>query len=595
MGVWNRMRPHLGSKSSDVNVAPQETTTTTDHEKSPNIESPTDGNSSVAEDAMPAEDVTEGVRNMEAITLVWSKSSLIGLFICIWFVYLLNAFQSSTVGSLVPYVTSSWGDHSLLNVIDVVASSMTAAVFIPLAKLLDLWGRAEGYLLMVAFAELGLILMATSTNLPIYCAANVFYQVGFTGLIYSIDVMTADATNLKNRALAFAFTSSPYMISAFAGSYASDRMLVDIGWPWGFGTFAFLTPVVCAPLYILLKVNLRKARKNILPKKASGRTFKESVWHYVIEFDVLGVFLFATGLIIFLLPFNIAASAPNGWATGYIIAMIVVGFFLLVGFAINEVYVAPVPFLKVHFLTDRTLVGACLLDLTYQISYYCWNNYFTSFLQVVNYLTVAEAGYVSNTFNVVSGILLFIVGWGIRRTGYFKWLLWIGVPLYIFAQGLMIYFRNPTGYVGYLVMTQIFISIGGSVFTICMQLAVLAAVDHQHVAAALAMLNVTGTAGGSIGYTISGAIWTNTFEKALIRYLPSSALDSLADIYGNLPTQLSYAKGTPERIGIQKAYGYAQTRMLAAGTAIMALSFVWVALIRNLKVSEMKQTKGNVF
>jgi hypothetical protein len=315
----------------------------------------------------------------------------------------------------------------------------------------------------------------------------------------------------------------------------------------------------------------------------------------MLDILVLGVFLFAVGLVVFLLPFNIAATAPNGWATGYIIAMIVVGFVLLVGFAINEVYMAPVPFLKFHFLTDRTLVGACLLDLTYQISYYCWNNYFTSFLQVVNYLSVSEAGYVNNTFSVVSGFLLFLVGWGIRKTGYFKWLLWMGVPLYILAQGLMIYFRSPTGYVGYLVMTQIFISVGGSVFTICMQLAVLAAVDHQHVAAALAMLSVTGTAGGSIGYTISGAIWTNTFEKALLKYLPSSALDNLEAIYGDLDTQLSYAKGTPERIGIQKAYGYAQTRMLAAGTAIMALSFVWVALIRNLKVSEMRQTKGNVF
>ncbi|KAL4728030.1 hypothetical protein ACLX1H_004738 [Fusarium chlamydosporum] len=550
MGVLNRLRPRVGSShSSDVDTT--EMTTTANHEKT--SQSPENGIAHVTDDAVPDEDVTEGVKNMEAITLVWTKKSLITLFICIWFVYLLNAFQSSTVGSLVPYVTSSWGAHSLLNVIDVVASSMTAAVFIPLAKLLDLWGRAEGYLLMVAFAELGLILMATSTNLSIYCAANVFYQVGFTGLIYSIDVVTADATNLKNRALAYAFTSSPYMISAFAGSYASQEMLTDIGWPWGFGTFAFLTPVVCAPLYILLKVNLHKAKKDILPKEASGRTFKESVWHYLIEFDVLGVFLFATGLIIFLLPFNIAATAPNGWATGYIIAMIVVGLVLLVGFAINEVYIAPVPFLKFHFMTDRTLVGACLLDLTYQISYYCWDNYFTSFLQVVNYLSVSEAGYVNNTFSVVSGFLLFLVGWGIRKTGYFKWLLWIGVPLYIFAQGLMIYFRSPTGYVGYLVMTQIFISVGGSVFTICMQIAVLAAVDHQHVAAALAMLSVTGTAGGSIGYTISGAIWTNTFEKALIRYLPSSAMDNLEAIYGDLDTQLSYAKGTPERIGIQKA------------------------------------------
>jgi MFS family permease len=110
---------------------------------------------------------------MEAITLVWTKSSLICLFIFIWLVYLLNAFQSSTVGNLVPYVTSTWGSHSLLNTIGVVASSMTAAVFIPLAKLLDLWGRAEGYLLMVGFCELGLILMATAKDLSTYCAANV--------------------------------------------------------------------------------------------------------------------------------------------------------------------------------------------------------------------------------------------------------------------------------------------------------------------------------------------------------------------------------------------------------------------------------------
>ncbi|KAM0421239.1 hypothetical protein ACHAPT_010961 [Fusarium lateritium] len=596
MGLLNRLRPHSAEVANpSTTESPTNLTPVGSHGKNPAALSPEDGTPTTAEDVVPAEDVTEGVRDMEAIALVWTKKSLIGVLISVWFVYLLNAFQSSTAGNLLPYVTSDFGAHSLLTVIDVVANSMTAAVFIPLAKFLDIAGRAEGYLLMVGFADLGLLLMATSKNLATYCAANVFYQVGFTGLIYSIDVITADSTNLKNRALAYAFTSSPYMISAFAGSYASEKMLETINWPWGFGIFAFLTPVICAPLFIILKVNLRKARKNILPKKPSGRSFAQSVWHYIVEFDVLGIFLFAAGLIIFLLPFNIAAMAPNGWASGYIIAMIIVGFILLVMFALNELYLAPVPFLKFNFLTDRTLIGACLLDLTYQLSYYCWNNYFTSFLRVVNYLSVAEAGYISNTFNVVSGFLLFIVGWGIRKTGYFKWLLWVGVPLYIFAQGLMIYFRNPTGYVGYLVMTQIFISIGGSVFTICMQLAVLAAVDHQHVAAALAMLSVTGTVGGSIGNTISGAIWTNTFEKALIRYLPSSAVENLADIYENIETQLSFPRGSAERIAIQKAYGYAQTRMLAAGTALMAASFIWVALIRNLKVSEMKQTKGNVF
>jgi len=50
---------------------------------------------------------------------------------------------------------------------------MTAATYIPMAKLLDVWGRAEGFLLMVAFSTLGVVLMATSKNLATFCAAEV--------------------------------------------------------------------------------------------------------------------------------------------------------------------------------------------------------------------------------------------------------------------------------------------------------------------------------------------------------------------------------------------------------------------------------------
>jgi hypothetical protein len=310
---------------------------------------------------------------------------------------------------------------------------------------------------------------------------------------------------------------------------------------------------------------------------------------------VIGVILFSAGLTLFLLPFSIADSAPNGWASDYIIAMLVVGFVSLFLFGLFEKFLAPKPMFKLSFLTNRTVMGACLLDATYQLSYYCWNNYYTSFLQVVNDLTLAEAGYVNNTFDVVSGVLLLFVGYLIRRTGYFKWLLYIAVPLYIFAQGLMIYFRRPNQSVGYLVMCEIFISIGGSIFIIVEQLAILAAVDHQHVAAALALLNVVGTVGDAAGSTICAAIWTNTFEKALIRYLPESAMANLDVIYEKLPEQLNYPTGSLTRTAIQNAYAYAQTRMLAVGTGIMALAFIWVLMIRNIHLGKVDQVKGMVF
>lgn len=275
--------------------------------------------------------------------------------------------------------------------------------------------------------------------------------------------------------------------------------------------------------------------------------------------------------------------------------MIVVGFAVLCFFVVYEWKIAPKPMINYRILSDRTVIGVCLLDVTYQISYYCWDYYFTSFLMVVNDLTVAEAGYVGDTFDVVSGVLLLGVGYMIRRTGRFKWLLYIAVPLYIFAQGLMIYFRRPNQNVGYLVMCQIFISIGGSVFILIEQVAILAAVDHQHVATALALLNVVGTVGDGAGSTICGAIWQNTFARALYMYLPADALDNFDNIYEDIYTQLDYPVGNATRIGIQEAYGYAQTRMLAAGTGVIGLALIWMLFIRNIDVSKVKQTKGMLF
>ena len=102
-----------------------------------------------------------------------STSLIFFLLDSIWLVTLVNNFKATVVGSLTPFATSDWSSHSLLTVIQIVANSMTAAVYIPMAKLLDVWGRAEGFLLMLCLCTLGLILMASSKNLPTYCAAQV--------------------------------------------------------------------------------------------------------------------------------------------------------------------------------------------------------------------------------------------------------------------------------------------------------------------------------------------------------------------------------------------------------------------------------------
>lgn len=91
----------------------------------------------------------------------------------IWLLYFVNAFQSSVYDSLSPYVSSYFEYHSLSGLPTAIGDACAAAVFLPTAKLMDTWGRAEGFLLMTCCATLGLILLASCDSFAVYCAAYV--------------------------------------------------------------------------------------------------------------------------------------------------------------------------------------------------------------------------------------------------------------------------------------------------------------------------------------------------------------------------------------------------------------------------------------
>lgn len=76
------------------------------------------------------------------------------------------------------------------------------------------------------------------------------------------------------------------MITAFAGSRAAGAFLEDVSWRWGFGCFAIIVPIVTAPLFIMLKLNLRKAeRQGRFVREKSGRTFWQQIVYGFKEFD----------------------------------------------------------------------------------------------------------------------------------------------------------------------------------------------------------------------------------------------------------------------------------------------------------------------
>ncbi|KAJ5693180.1 MFS general substrate transporter [Penicillium macrosclerotiorum] len=542
------------------------------------------------------QDKQDGVRVAEAITASWSKGSLILVYVCMWLLYFVNALQSSLTSNLSAYITSEFSQHSLLTVISVVTSVMGAACLMPIAKVLNMWDRTVGMGIMVLVTIMGLIMMACCKNIATYCAAQAFYTVGLTGVIFCVDVITSDTSSLRNRGIAFAFTSSPSMITAFAGSPLSNQFH-ETNWRWAYGTICIILPIIALPLMITWELAKRKADREgrLQYKPKTIRTVSEGFNFYLVEFDAIGIFLMIGGLILFLVSFNIAGNTEGEWKSAKIIAMMVVGFFVLIAFVAWERWGAQKPFIPSHLLTNRTVIGACLLDITYQVSYYCWSTYFTSFLQVVYGTSLTQAGYISAIFDFMDPIWLIGCGYLIRVTGRFKWLLMFAVPLYILASGLMIYFRSPGHSIGYICMCQIFLAVGGGTLILIEQVSVLFASKHEDYAAMLALLSTFGNLGGAVGNSVSGAIWTNILPGKLREFLPAETQENWSEIYESLETQLSYPLGSATRIAIQDAYAYTQRLMLITATVVMSLSIAWVLMMKNIKVTDNKNLSQVVF
>ncbi|KAK2802390.1 MFS siderochrome iron transporter 1 [Emmonsiellopsis sp. PD_5] len=587
------MRAFFARPQADQPVAEKQSPQNPDDKEAgvdPQYQANSSDDDSISQEAQP------GVKKIEATTKVWSRNHLIAAYVMIWCIAFVDTMQQGMSFALTPYVTSSFYLHSLTATTSIMSNLIGGLFKLPLAKILDIWGRPQGYFLMVVFITIGLIMMAACNNVQTYAAAQVFYWVGYNGLTYTIGIFIADTSALKNRALMFAFVSSPYIATVWVGGPLATAFLNGPGFRWGYGAFAIITPAVTLPLWALFAYNYNKAKKaGLVSEEKSNRTFMESAKYYFIEFDVIGILLLAGGLALFLLPFSLYSYQADQWRSSMIICMIIFGGLLIIGFGFYEKYVAPVCFIPFNLLVDRTVLGACILAASVFVSFYIWDAYFVSFLQVVNDLNITKSSYIANIYSIGSCFWSVIVGILVRWTGRFKWLaVYFGVPLTILGVGLMINFRQPDVNIGYIIMCQIFIAFAGGTIVITEQMAVMAATSHQYVAVVLALESMFANVGGAIGLTIASAIWTGVFPKKLGEYLPAEQQANLTTIYGDLKVQKSFAVGSPARDAINQAYGDAQKAMLIGGTAVLAISLAGAAMWRDIKVKDFKQVRGRV-
>ncbi|KAK2606017.1 hypothetical protein QQS21_003534 [Conoideocrella luteorostrata] len=534
-----------------------------------------------------------GVAKIEAATKVWSKAHLVAAYGMIWFIYFVKSIEEVVVFSMDPFVTSSFNKHSITPAIDVVAIIIGGLSYIPLAKILDTWGRPQGLALTVWIWVIGLIMMAACNNVETFAAAKVFNTVGSQGVSYCVTIFIADTSSLLNRPLMLAFATSPYIVTTWIGGPVTEAVLAGPGWRWGFGIWTIITPVVILPLSILFLYNDRKAVKAGLIERHTGWITLQDLWDYIIAIDFVGILLLAGGMALFLLPFSIWSYQEEQWRSPLIICMLVFGVVLLVLFVLWEKFLAPVQFVPYELLLDRTVFSAGVMFIFVFASSAIWGGFFYSMLLVVWDTGVTKATYISNIYRVGSCFAALVIGVVVHKIGKFKWIsTFYALPLTILGVGLMIKFRQASEDIGFVIMTQIFIAFAGGPMVVAGEMAMMAPSDHQHVAVIMAMLNLFCSIGSAVGSTVSSAIWTGTFRNELIGNLPPGS--PVDEIYGQIEKQTGYPVGSDMRAGIAAAYSQSQRYMLISSVCLLVVAWGCTWLWRDIKLNKIRQVSGTV-
>ncbi|RAR05208.1 siderophore iron transporter mirb [Stemphylium lycopersici] len=582
---------HLGEQhefaSGDETIVGSAKQSTTDKYGSQvTMETPRESNSIDAEQP-------KGPAEMEAVTIVWTRNWLIAAYSAIMLISFVNSLQQQANFTWKPFVTSTFMKHGLTAMTDIVANIVGGVSKLPLAKFIDLVGRPQGFLVCLVCIVASLILMAACQNVQTFCAAQVIYWTGMNGVDYVFNIFIADTSLMKNRLIWMAFTGLPYVVNTFAGPKLGETFLNHSGWRWGYGTFAILTPVFSLSFWAVFWIMGRRAKKmGVLKREKSGRTLFESTKHWCIEFDVVGLLLVCGGFSLLLLPFPLAAYQKDRFASAMVICMITFGIILLGLFIAWERFGARKTFFPFYLMKNRCVIASCLLGCNSWIAFYSYRMMYSSYLQVVFQLDVAKAGYINNIFSIVSCTWAIVISFAMKYTDTYKWGAIVAVPTQLLMTGLLIHLRTPGSSIALLVMIEVFGAMASAMLYNVEQVAIMIAVPHEELAVSIALLNVMTAVGGAIGQSISSTLWAQIVPRKIAQYLPAASADQIASLYGNINNQLAAKWGTPEREAVVMAFADAQKVMVIFGTCALVPCLVWVAMLKNSRMSEQKARKG---
>ncbi|KAK9855415.1 hypothetical protein MYU51_002937 [Penicillium brevicompactum] len=358
-------------------------------------------------------------------------------------------FQGCIVG-----VTASIGSDLNMNSAEITwinagASLTSGAFLLTFGKLADMFGRKVLFIIGMAGFSISLLIAGFATNaiymdvfsgvLGLFAAAVVPPAVGALGAVYE--------KPSKRKNLAFACFSAGNPLGFVGGMIISGVASYLYNWRASFWAHA----VVYAIFTVL----------TVWTVPADGFARTPLSVQALKKFDILGTVLIVIGFALFSSSLSLAGDAPHGWKTGYVLALFIVGFFLLVGFLYWQ-SIAENPLMPLWVWKDRTfslLMGTFCLGF---MGFAAVTFYLSLYLQEVQRLTALEIT-LRLLPMVVSGVLVNVVcGLLLHRVSN-KILTGIGALAYTASFLILSFMKEDASYWAFIFPALVLVVVGADI------------------------------------------------------------------------------------------------------------------------------------
>jgi len=464
---------------------------------------------------------------------------------------MMYEMDNSTVWTYQNYAISDFNSISMLASLSTAGTIIFAVIKPPIAKLSDIIGRGETYIFTISCYVLSYICCSTATSINGYAAGYILHNIAQSGTNIMNDIMISDISSARWRGLAIGISFFPFLFTPWICAFIIDSVVGGIGWRWGIGMFAFLMPFASSfIIYTLLHYQGKAKKMGIITKR------RMNLYDFCSLIDLGGNILLAGGLSMVLLPLTLAGTSPSSWSTPWIIALIVLGVLFLIALPFYESLVAVHPVVPVHYFKNPTIVISFILIAFDSVGFACTHTYIYTWVVISHDYSPRDATFYLYTNGVMQCLTGIIAGFIMLKTHRYKWLLMTGAVVRLVGYGVMIRFRGADNSTAELFIIQLVQGLGSGIVQTTVLVAAQIVVPHAQMAQITALVLCSSFLGSSVGSSIAGGIYTNTFIPALWSQLGPDASETLVQGLFDSITGVIPEWGSASRIAINLAVSF---------------------------------------